>query len=105
MEEELDSTRHSDASAESRPKAPAASRLERGTIERRRHAAHESHAGHVSCRIDLNVHGHVAARAARRDLRRIGWLLLLEHGWRLDHRRGRRFRVLSPSDGLGSGKC
>ena len=105
MEEELDSARHRDAPAERRPKPPAACRLERGAIEGRRHAAGESDAGDVSCRVDLNAHGHVSTRVTRRDVRGIGRLLLLEHGWWLDHRRRRRLRVLRPSDRLNGGQC
>ena len=97
MEEQLDPARHRDARAQRRSKSPVAGRLERGSIERWRHAARESHAGHVSIPVDLDLDGNVSARAVGIAGRWVRRLLLFKHGRRLERRGG---RVLSPSDGL-----
>ena len=90
MKQELDPARDRDARAERWSEAPAARRLYRGPINRRRDAADEGNACHVAGDIYLDVHRNVAASTRADGRRGVLRLPLLENGRWLEGNRGDR---------------
>jgi hypothetical protein len=71
--------------------------LDRGSVQGRYHPTRKPHARDVPLRVDIDLYGNIAARAAGRTFLRVGSWLLFQHLRRLD--RG-CFRDLSTPDGL-----
>jgi hypothetical protein len=79
VEEDLNSARHRDTTAEGRLKAPVASCLDRGSVEVCFHTTGQPHARNVSFVVYIDVHRDVATRTVGSSLLWVRRLLLFQH--------------------------